>query len=515
MIKLKTILLEASKASSATPSEYSGDNGNANKLSSTKVPNRSKSINETSATSNSIFGGSSVKIPADGAHKGQSGWQSNNAWDIPTPIGTPIYAVADGTLQTFNDYGPTVIKTKGKKLFGQGFTVKSDNGLPDVYYAHLKDSVVKKGDKVKCGQLLGYVMDFPNSSYDHLHIGVYKGHDIKEFLNTDGTLKCGGTISGKVSEPIQSTSGDKNNSDEELEDQSPEITGLQYGDRGTAVTDMQQHLMYLDFSVGPRMDDGIFGPYTKKGVESFQRDHDLSVNGVFDSDTEAKLDDLTKQVPDNQIQYKIDSLKKSKSKNTDTITSNIPYDSGTVKKWDNNVIDALDIAALDYDIPKEILYTIANIESTGNPNAKNKSTSASGLFQIMPRFFKDYGVTKDTVLNPFINAEAAAKMMKKHMSRINKIIDSKDQSNIGAYIYMTHQQGLAGFEVLYVACKMYSNLDSKESLIKAAVSLNRSESFGKRVYRNMKANGPGSPCEFINTWTSKYDRNVQEISGKL
>ena len=29
MIKLKTILLEASKASSATPSEYSGDNGNA------------------------------------------------------------------------------------------------------------------------------------------------------------------------------------------------------------------------------------------------------------------------------------------------------------------------------------------------------------------------------------------------------------------------------------------------------------------------------------------------------
>jgi murein DD-endopeptidase MepM/ murein hydrolase activator NlpD len=190
------------------------------KLSSTDVPNRSKSINETSATSNSIFGGSSVKIPADGAHKGQSGWQSNNAWDIPTPIGTPIYAVADGTLQTFNDYGPTVIKTKGKKLFGQGFTVKSDNGLPDLYYAHLKDSVVKKGDKVKCGQLLGYVMDFPNSSYDHLHIGVKTGHNIKEFLNTDGTLKCGGTISGKVSEPIQSTSGDKNNSDEELEDES-------------------------------------------------------------------------------------------------------------------------------------------------------------------------------------------------------------------------------------------------------------------------------------------------------
>ena len=514
MIKLKTILLEASKASSATPSEYSGDNGNANKLSSTKVPNRSKSINETSATSNSIFGGSSVKIPADGAHKGQSGWQSNNAWDIPTPIGTPIYAVADGTLQTFNDYGPTVIKTKGKKLFGQGFTVKSDNGLPDVYYAHLKDSVVKKGDKVKCGQLLGYVMDFPNSSYDHLHIGVYKGHDIKEFLNTDGTLKCGGTISGKVSEPIQSTSGDKNNSDEELEDQSPEITGLQYGDRGTAVTDMQQHLMYLDFSVGPRMDDGIFGPYTKKGVESFQRDHDLSVNGVFDSDTEAKLDDLTKQVPDNQIQYKIDSLKKSKSKNTDTITSNM-YDSGTVKKWDNNVIDALDIAALDYDIPKEILYTIANIESTGNPNAKNKSSGAAGLFQIMPKYFDDYGVNKDTVLNPFINAEAAAKKIVKRMSRINKIINSNDQRNIGAYIYMAHNQGLTGFEIIYKACNSFSSMSAENALIQAAKEVGRTESFGKKIFRNMKGNGKDTPCAFIETWISKYNGNLKKISGKL
>ena len=32
MIKLKTILLEASKSSFATPSEYTGDNGNPNKL---------------------------------------------------------------------------------------------------------------------------------------------------------------------------------------------------------------------------------------------------------------------------------------------------------------------------------------------------------------------------------------------------------------------------------------------------------------------------------------------------
>ena len=162
-------------------------------------------IDEVSTSSSSLFGGSSVRIPADGAHKGQSGWQSNNAWDIPTPIGSPVYAVADGVVITFTDYGPKPISKDNKTLFGAGFTVNSANGLPDVYYTHLKDCTVGKGDTVKCGQLLGYVMDFPGSDYDHLHIGVESGHNIKEFLNPDGTLKCGGTISGQASQPVQST----------------------------------------------------------------------------------------------------------------------------------------------------------------------------------------------------------------------------------------------------------------------------------------------------------------------
>lgn len=131
-------------------------------------------IDEVSASSSSLFGGGAVRIPADGAHKGQSGWQSNNAWDIPTPINSPVYAVADGVVLTFSDYGPNPIHKDGKTLFGAGFTVNSANGLPDVYYTHLKNCTVGKGDTIKCGQLLGYVMDFPGSDYDHLHIGVSK-----------------------------------------------------------------------------------------------------------------------------------------------------------------------------------------------------------------------------------------------------------------------------------------------------------------------------------------------------
>lgn len=151
-------------------------------------------INEAPNASDKIMGDNDIKIPRDGAHAGQSGWQSNNAWDIKADIDDPVYAVAPGTVITFNDYGPDVIKRDGKKLFGAGFTVKSDEGLPDVYYTHLKDPQVNKGDKIECGQLLGFVMDFPDSSYDHLHIGVESGHDIRELINDDGTIKCGGNL---------------------------------------------------------------------------------------------------------------------------------------------------------------------------------------------------------------------------------------------------------------------------------------------------------------------------------
>ena len=154
-----------------------------------------------------MLGGDSVKIPADGAHRGQSGWQSNNAWDIKASIGTPVYAVVGGTVKTYSDYGPTPIRKDGKTLFGAGFTVDSDGGLPDVYYTHLKDVTVKQGNKVECGQLLGYVMDFPGNDYDHLHIGVETGH-IRQFLNDNGTLKCGDgkiTPGSEISEPSSSS----------------------------------------------------------------------------------------------------------------------------------------------------------------------------------------------------------------------------------------------------------------------------------------------------------------------
>jgi murein DD-endopeptidase MepM/ murein hydrolase activator NlpD len=154
-----------------------------------EIESSKNSINEILSGSEELFGGAPVRIPRDGAHAGQSGWASGNAWDIAGGVGTPVYAIAAGQATTFRDYGDKVIARNGKKLFGQSFTVKSYDGLPDVYYTHLMGSPIRKGSEVKCGEFLGMIMDFPGSSYDHVHIGVESGN-IRQFLNNDGTLKC-------------------------------------------------------------------------------------------------------------------------------------------------------------------------------------------------------------------------------------------------------------------------------------------------------------------------------------
>lgn len=177
-----------------------------------KILSENKSfVSEVSASSTALFGGKNVKIPRAGAHAGQAGWQSSNAWDIAAPVGTPVYAVANGVAQTFRDYGTSIIKTGGKKLYGQSFTVKSEGNLPDVYYTHLQGSPIKKGSKIECGQFLGYIMDMPGSTYDHLHIGVSRG-DISQFLDSNGKLKCGGgRIAGEVGDyqPQKSTGSEE------------------------------------------------------------------------------------------------------------------------------------------------------------------------------------------------------------------------------------------------------------------------------------------------------------------
>lgn len=81
--------------------------------------------------------------------------------DIPNPIGTPVYAPADGTVEKIEvskEGGRTVILDHGR-----GITTA---------YAHLSKTLVQKGDRIRKGQQIAKVGNTGKSTSPHLHYEV-------------------------------------------------------------------------------------------------------------------------------------------------------------------------------------------------------------------------------------------------------------------------------------------------------------------------------------------------------
>jgi hypothetical protein len=82
--------------------------------------------------------------------------------DFAAPIGTPIYATADGVIDEvsvkFSGYGKMI-------MIDHGFGYKSR-------YAHMHQFTVRQGQKVKRGDLIGYVGNTGLSTSPHLHYEV-------------------------------------------------------------------------------------------------------------------------------------------------------------------------------------------------------------------------------------------------------------------------------------------------------------------------------------------------------
>lgn len=89
--------------------------------------------------------------------------------DFTAPTGTPIYATGDG-----------VVELVEKKYGGYGKQVEIDHGFGYVTkYAHMSKFNVTKGQKVKRGEIIGYVGNTGTSTAPHLHYEViYKGKKV-------------------------------------------------------------------------------------------------------------------------------------------------------------------------------------------------------------------------------------------------------------------------------------------------------------------------------------------------
>jgi LysM repeat protein len=101
--------------------------------------------------------------PIDGGRKSQ-GLHGYNAVDLAAPLGTPIYASAEGTV--------IVSRSTGYNGgYGAYVVVSHPNGTQTLY-AHMSRVVSGGGETVSKGQVIGYVGSSGKSTGSHLHFEI-------------------------------------------------------------------------------------------------------------------------------------------------------------------------------------------------------------------------------------------------------------------------------------------------------------------------------------------------------
>lgn len=89
------------------------------------------------------------------------GRRAHKGVDLAGPTGTPIYATADGLVETaknFSSYGLYVRIEHGARL--------------ETRYAHMSRLAVAAGERVKKGDIIGYIGSTGRSTGPHLHYEV-------------------------------------------------------------------------------------------------------------------------------------------------------------------------------------------------------------------------------------------------------------------------------------------------------------------------------------------------------
>jgi murein DD-endopeptidase MepM/ murein hydrolase activator NlpD len=94
---------------------------------------------------------------------GMRGYEMHEGVDFAGPVGKPILATAEGVVVRADYNG------------GYGNHVRIDHGYNyETLYAHLSELEVDIGDRVKRGDIVGYLGSTGRSSGPHLHYGVYR-----------------------------------------------------------------------------------------------------------------------------------------------------------------------------------------------------------------------------------------------------------------------------------------------------------------------------------------------------
>lgn len=113
--------------------------------------------------------------------------------DIPAPRGTPIYAAKDGIVTTVNT-------NYRSSSYGYYCIINHGGGYATLYAHQNQVPVVKEGQSVTKGQLIGYVGTTGRSTGYHLHfelrVNGVRGDVLKLYPGMTFTSPSGGTLKG-------------------------------------------------------------------------------------------------------------------------------------------------------------------------------------------------------------------------------------------------------------------------------------------------------------------------------
>lgn len=113
-------------------------------------------------------------------HSLTAGWYyqdgtNHGAIDLAAKVGDPVYASEPGTVDWVQKWDGYTKNPSKNQSYGNLVRIKHQNydGKPlQTLYAHLSSTVVKQGQKVQEGDLIGYAGNTGNSTGPHLHFEV-------------------------------------------------------------------------------------------------------------------------------------------------------------------------------------------------------------------------------------------------------------------------------------------------------------------------------------------------------
>ncbi len=112
---------------------------------------------------------------------------SHNGVDFRASLGTPVMAMANGTVMGIGDTDTTCPGAS----FGKFVFIRYNNGLSSTF-GHLSLIKSRVGDEVKRGEIVGYSGNTGHSTGPHLHVSLYASEAVK--MTTKPSAACGGRV---------------------------------------------------------------------------------------------------------------------------------------------------------------------------------------------------------------------------------------------------------------------------------------------------------------------------------